>query len=128
MALSGRPAGMLDVMSELATTARPVGIVVKTTRRVAVALTMAIGVGLLLLPLERFAVRALPPRHHARLVGDDGLFTLRGVAPETAALGRAMGSPSRGGRRRHAGTTVLMHVLATPQGAPPFWEDHNWRT
>ena len=32
---------MLEVMSELATTARPAGIVVKTTRRVAIAVTIA---------------------------------------------------------------------------------------
>ena len=36
-------------MSELATAARPVGIIAKTARRVAVALTISIGVGLLLL-------------------------------------------------------------------------------
>jgi hypothetical protein len=39
--------------AELATTARPVGIVVKTTRRVAVALTMSIGVGLLMMTTWR---------------------------------------------------------------------------
>jgi sensor histidine kinase YesM len=38
-------------MSELATAARPVGIIAKTARRVAVALTISIGVGLLLLRL-----------------------------------------------------------------------------
>ena len=38
--------GILGVMSEAATAARPVGIVAKTSRRVAVALTMSIGVGL----------------------------------------------------------------------------------
>src|SRR5688572_19332721 len=41
--------GMLDVMSELATTARPAGIVVKMARRLAVALTIAVTVWLLLL-------------------------------------------------------------------------------
>src|SRR4051812_36868313 len=41
--------GMLDVMSEVTIAARPVDIVLKTTRRVAVALTMSIGVGLLMM-------------------------------------------------------------------------------
>jgi hypothetical protein len=50
---------MLDVMSELATTARPVGIVVRTTRRVAVAVTIAIGVALLLLILWKGSTSAL---------------------------------------------------------------------
>jgi len=40
---------MLDVMSGLPTTARPAGIVVKTTRRVAVALPMSIGVGFVMM-------------------------------------------------------------------------------
>ena len=50
---------MLDVMSELATTARPVGIVVKATRRVAVAVTIAIGVALLLLILWKGSTSVL---------------------------------------------------------------------
>ncbi|HEX7420565.1 MAG TPA: hypothetical protein VF505_11810, partial [Thermoanaerobaculia bacterium] len=36
-------------MSELATAARPDGIIAKTSRRVAVALTLSIGVGLLMM-------------------------------------------------------------------------------
>ena len=116
---------MLDVMSELAATTRPAGIVVKTTRRVAVALTMSIGVGLLLMATWRSSPSVtLPPHHHPRPVGDDGLRTLRGLA--TAAC--------RGGSQRWAlqvvavgvvmpVTTLLIYVLSTPQGAPPFWEN-----
>ena len=43
--------GMLDVMSDLAATAKPVGIVAKMARRVGVALTISIGVALLVLIL-----------------------------------------------------------------------------
>jgi hypothetical protein len=42
---------MLDVMSDLSATAKPVGIVANMARRVAVALTISIGVALLLLIL-----------------------------------------------------------------------------
>ena len=46
---------MLDVMPELATTARPVGIMAKTELRLAVALTMAVAVWLLLLTHRRIS-------------------------------------------------------------------------
>src|SRR5437660_1555094 len=46
-------------MSELATAARPAGIIAKTSRRVAVALTMSIGVGLLMLSVWRSSPSSL---------------------------------------------------------------------
>src|SRR3954470_8747583 len=51
--------GMLDVMSEVARTARPVGIAAKTTRRLVVALTLAIGVGLLMMTTWRSSPSSL---------------------------------------------------------------------
>jgi hypothetical protein len=50
---------MLDVMSELATAARPAGMIAKTSRRVAVALTMSIGVGLLMMHGWRSSLSSL---------------------------------------------------------------------
>ena len=51
-----------SVMSELATAPKPDGVIAKTSRRVAVALTMSIGVGLLMIArLEQFSIRTLPP-------------------------------------------------------------------
>ena len=50
---------MLDVMSDLAATAKPVGIVAKMARRVGVALTISIGVALLLLILWKSPKSAL---------------------------------------------------------------------
>src|SRR5437868_5545712 len=46
-------------MSELATAARPAAIIAKTARRVAVALTMSIGVGLLMMSVWRSSPSSL---------------------------------------------------------------------
>ena len=109
-------------MSELATTARPVGIVVKTTRRVAVAATIAVAVALLLMTLWRIPPSALFLRAIILGLSATTAFTLRGVAAEAAAVDPAMGAASRCGRRAMPVTTFLIYVLSTPQDAPPFWE------
>jgi len=115
---------MLDVMPELATTARPVGIVVKTTRRVAVALTMSIGVGLLMMhgwigspsslflrtiiiglsATTAFALFEVWPRRLPRW--------LQRWALQVVAVGVFMPV-----------TTLLIYIVSTRRGAPPFWED-----
>jgi hypothetical protein len=114
---------MLDVMSEPAATARPVGIVVKTTRRVAVALTMSIGVGLLMMPTWRSSPSSLFLRTIILGLSATTAFAVFEVWPrslprwvrrwvvQVVAVGVFMPV-----------TTLLIYVLSTPRGAPPFWE------
>jgi hypothetical protein len=118
---------MLDVMSEPATTAKPVGIVVKTARRVAVALTISIGVALLLLILWKSPKSALFLRAITLALSATTVFSLFEVWPrrlprgyerwilQVAAVGAAMPL-----------TVFVMHRRATSPGAPPFFEDHDW--
>jgi hypothetical protein len=118
---------MLDVMSELAATARPVGIVMKTTRRVVVAVTIAIGVALLLLILWKGSTSALFLRAIMLALSATTVFSLFEVWPrrllrgverwilQVVAVGAAMPV-----------TVFVMHRQATSPGAPPFFEDHNW--
>jgi len=111
-------------MSERATAARPAGIVAKTSRRVAVALTMSIGVGLLMMygwssstsglflrttvlglsATAAFAVFEAWPRRLPRW--------LQRWALQVVAVGVFMPV-----------TTLLIYVLSTSRGAPPFWDD-----
>src|SRR5204862_6504229 len=110
-------------MSEAATAARPVGLIAKTSRRVAVALTISIGVGLLLM--------------HGWKNSPYGLFLRTGVLGLAATTAFALFEvwPRRLPRwlQRWAlrvvavgvfmpVTTLLIYVLSTPQGAPPFWK------
>jgi hypothetical protein len=114
---------MLDVMFELATTARPVGIVVKTTRRVAVALTLSIVVGLLMMHGWQNSLPSLFLRTIILGLSATAAFAFFEVWPrglprwlqrwalQVVAVGVLMPV-----------TTLLIYVLSTPQGAPPFWE------
>jgi histidine kinase/histidine kinase/DNA gyrase B/HSP90-like ATPase len=111
-------------MSELATAARPAGFIAKTSRRVAVALTISSGVGLLLM--------------HGWKSGPSALFlrtTIVGLAATTAYAVFEVW-PQRLPRwlERWAlqvvavgvlmpVTTSLIYVVSTPRGAPPFWDD-----
>src|SRR5437868_86544 len=109
-------------MSELATAARPAGIIAKTSRRVAVALTMSIGVGLLMLSVWRSSPSSLFLRTIILGLSATAAFTLFEVRPRTlpqwmqrwalqvVAVGVFMPV-----------TTWLIYVLSTPEGAPPFW-------
>jgi signal transduction histidine kinase len=110
-------------MSEAAPAARPVGLIAKTTRRAAVALTMSIGVGLLLLHGWQNAPSALFLRTSVLGLSATAAFALFEVWPrrlppwlqrwalQVVAVGVCMPV-----------TTVLIYVLSTPQGAPPFWK------
>jgi signal transduction histidine kinase len=112
-------------MSDVATAARPAGMMTKTSRRLAVALTMSIGVGLLLMmtgwrkspsslffrtiilglaATTTFAVFEVWPRKLPRW--------LQRWALQVVAVGVVMPV-----------TTVLIYVLSTPHGAPPFWQN-----
>ncbi len=100
-------------------------VVVKTARRVAVALTMSIGVGLLMLMIGwRSSVSALFLRTIILGLSATTVFALFEKWPrrpprwlqrwalQVVAVGLFMPV-----------TTVLIYVLSTPQGAPPFWEN-----
>src|SRR5438874_5346607 len=111
-------------MSEPATAARPAGIIAKTSRRVGVALTLALGVGLLLMA----GWKGSPASLSLRIIilgrwatAAVGLFEawprslpqwLRRWGLQVVAVGALMPV-----------TTLLIYVLSTPQSAPPFWKD-----
>jgi hypothetical protein len=111
-------------MSELATAARPAAIIAKTARRVAVALTMSIGVGLLMMSVWRGSPSSLFLRTiilGLSATAAFGLFEawprslpqwLQRWALQVVAVGALMPV-----------TTLLIYVLSTPHGAPPFWKD-----
>ena len=111
-------------MSELATAARPAAIIAKTARRVAVALTMSIGVGLLMMSVWRSSPSSLFLRTiilGLSATAAFGLFEawprslpqwLRRWALQVVAVGVLMPV-----------TTLLIYVLSTPQSAPAFWRD-----
>ncbi|OLB62391.1 MAG: hypothetical protein AUI11_05750, partial [Acidobacteria bacterium 13_2_20CM_2_66_4] len=113
-----------QIMSELATAARPAGIIAKTSRRVAVALTMSIGVGLLMLSVWRSSPSSLFLRTIILGLSATAAFGLFEVWPrslpqwlqrwalQVVAIGVLMPV-----------TTLLIYVLSTPQSAPPFWKD-----
>ena len=111
-------------MSESAAAARPAGILAKTARRVAVALTISIAVALLLLINWKGSLFSLFFR--AILIGlsATAVFSLFEVWPrrlprwlqrwalQVVAVGVFMPV-----------TTLLIYTLSSPQGAPPFWRD-----
>jgi len=110
-------------MSETAAAARPVGLMARTSRRLAVALAISIGVGLLLMHGWKSAPSALFLRTSVLGLSAATAFALFEVWPrrlpswlqrwalQVVAVGVCMPV-----------TTVLIYVLSTPQGAPPFWE------
>jgi hypothetical protein len=110
-------------MTEVATAARPVGIMAKTLRRLAVALTMAIGAGLLLLHGWQSSTSSLFIRTTIVALSAMGAFSIFEVWPrrlprwlerwalQVVAVGVCMPM-----------ATLAIYVLSTPRGAPPFWE------
>jgi hypothetical protein len=111
-------------MSERATAARPAAIIAKTARRVAIALTMSIGVGLLMMSVWRSSPSSLFLRTiilGLSATAAFGLFEawprslpqwLQRWALQVVAVGALMPV-----------ATLLIYVLSTPQSAPPFWKD-----
>ncbi|HKI02806.1 MAG TPA: histidine kinase [Thermoanaerobaculia bacterium] len=114
-------------MSEVATAARPVGILAKTARRVAVALTISIGVGLLLLTHLKTPASSLLLRAIALGLSATTVFALFEVWPrrlprwiqrwalQVVAVGVSMPA-----------TIIAMYLPVTPEGAPPFLEHNDW--
>jgi signal transduction histidine kinase len=102
-------------------------IVVKTARRVAVALTMSVVVSVLMIPTWRGSPSSLFARTIVIALSATSAFALFGVWPprlprwlqrwalQVVAVGVFMPV-----------TTVLIYVLSTPQGAAPFWESSGW--
>ena len=111
-------------MSELAAAARSGGIVAKTSRRAAVALTMSIGVGLLMLSVWKGSRSTLFLRTTILGLSATAAFGLFEAWPrrlptwiqrwalQVVAVGVLMPV-----------TTLLIYVLSTPPGGPPFWKD-----
>ncbi len=102
-------------MSELATAARPAAIIAKTARRVAVALTMSIGVGLLMMSVWRSSPSSLFLRTIILGLSATAVFGLFEAWPrslpqwlqrwavQVVAVGALMPV-----------TTLLIYVLSTP--------------
>jgi signal transduction histidine kinase len=117
-------------MSELSTAASPAGIVAKTSRRVVVSLTISIGVGLLLI---------IPWRNHAAAPLSSLFFrnVILGLSATTAfALFEVWPRSLPRSLQRWVlqvvavgvfmpATTLLMDIVLTPAGAPPFWTQHS---
>ena len=111
-------------MSELATAARPAGIIAKTARRVAVALIISIAVGLLLVIQWKGSLSSLFLRTIIIGLSATAAFSLFEVWPrrlprwlqrwalQVVAVGFFMPV-----------TTLLIYILSNPEGAAPFWED-----
>jgi hypothetical protein len=118
---------MLSVMSEVATAARPVGIIAKTARRIAVALTIAIAVWLVLLTHRRTSPSSMLFRLIILALSATMAFALFEVWPrrlprwcqrwvlQVVAVGASIPI-----------ATSAMYVPFTPLGAPPFLEDNDW--
>ena len=83
-------------MSELATAAKPAGIIAKTSRRAAVGLTMSIGVGLLMMSVWRSSPSSLFLRtvNTVRLISIDDVDYLRSDAKYTIVAWRDGGKPA----------------------------------
>jgi signal transduction histidine kinase len=103
---------------------RPLSMLVKTTRRAAVALSMAIGVGLLMSFTWAGALSALFVRTIILGLSATAVFTVFEAWPRSLprwlqrwvlqVLAVGLCIPV---------TTSLIYVLGTPQGASPFWEN-----
>jgi signal transduction histidine kinase len=114
-------------MPEVATTARPVGILAKTARRVAVALTISIGFGLLLLNLWKSQAPSFFFRSIALGLSATIVFSLFEVWPrrlprwierwvlQVVAVGVAMPV-----------TIFVMYRPVAAQSATSFLDDHDW--
>jgi signal transduction histidine kinase len=110
-------------MREAAAAARPVGIIAKTFRRIAVALTIAIGAALPLLHGWKSSTSTLFLRTMIVGLSATAVFALFEVWPRSLPrwLERwALQVVAVGGLMPM--TTLLIYVLATPRGGPPFWD------
>src|SRR4051812_47562258 len=110
-------------MPAVAAAARPAGMIAKTSRRVAVALTISAVVGVLLMHGWTSSPFALFLRTSVLGLSATGAFAVFEVWPrrlprwlqrwalQVVAVGLFMPV-----------TTVMIYLLSTPAGAPPFWQ------
>jgi signal transduction histidine kinase len=122
-------AGILTAMSEPATDPRPRGFLVKTLRRVAVALSISTAVWLLLSTHWTSSLSGLFVRTSLLALSATAAFALFEAWPrrlprwlqrwvlQVFAVGVFMPA-----------TTLLLYILNTPEGAPPFWAIDDRRT
>jgi histidine kinase len=111
-------------MSESTTVARPAGSIAKTSRRVAVALTLSIGVGLLMMHGWNNSPSSLFLRTIIIGLSATTAFALFEVWPRRLprwlqrwalqVVGVGVFMPV---------TTLLIYILSTRPGAPPFWQE-----
>ena len=123
------PRSILSAMSELTARAKPPGLVGKTLRRVAVALTISTGVWLLLMTHWQTSRSGLFLRTTILGLSAMTAFALFEAWPrrlprwlqrwvlQVLAVGSFMPV-----------TTLVIYILSTPDGAPPFWEVDTRRT
>ncbi len=112
--------------AELATGARPVGIIAKTARRAAVAMAIAIGVGLVVMIGKKSPPSSIFFRTILHGLTATAAFAIFEAWPrrlprwlerwvlQVVAIGAC--GPL---------TTWLLNVLYVPRGAPSFWADHD---
>ena len=110
-------------MPESSTPARPAGFLAKTSRRLAVALALSIGLGLLMATHWHSGPSSVFLRTITLGLSATTAFTVFEVWPrrlprwfqrwvlQVVAVGGFMPV-----------TTLLIWILSTPEGAPPFWE------
>jgi Histidine kinase len=126
-ALHSSAAGILSVMADPATAARPVGTIAKTARRIAVALTIATAVWLVLLTHRRISPAAMFVRLIVIGLSATIAFALFEVWPrrlpqwcqrwvlQIAAVGASIPI-----------AVVAMYVPFRSDSARPFLEDSDW--
>ena len=111
-------------MSDLATAVTPTGVIATTSRRLAVALTMSTGVGLLMTLVWKGALSTLFIRTTIIGLSAAAAFGLFEVWPRRLPhwLQRwALQVVAVGGIIPV--TTTLIYLLSTPDGAPAFWTE-----
>jgi hypothetical protein len=110
-------------MSEFSTAGRPAGFIAKTLRRVAVALSISIAVGLLLMLHWKSPWFALLLRTIVLGLSATTAFALFEAWPRTLPrwLQRWVLQVIAVGVFMPV-TTLLIYILSTPAGAPPFWK------
>jgi hypothetical protein len=114
-------------MTPETTAARPVGIIARTARRAAVAMTLAIAVGVLLWMVWRGSPSSLFLRSTVLGLSATAAFALAEAWPrrlprwcrrwvlQVVAVGLSVPV-----------TTVVTYLASSPRGAQPFVEDHDW--
>jgi len=110
-------------MAEVAVAGRPVGALARISRRVAVALMLSTGCGVALLHGWNSPPSSLFLRTTILALVGTAAFVLFEVWPATLPrwLQRWVLQVVSVGVSMPL-TTLLIYVLSTPEGAPPFWE------